>query len=222
MAAADIARFTLGECLRYPYRPMPPEVLQRWARHLMQRMRFELLAEGTLPTESGLIAATHRSALDILVLLAHAPGRFLSRHDVAEWPLAGTLAKQAGTVFVDRDSPTSGFAALRALKRRAELGDRILLFPEGRTHAGDTVGPLKPGVLRLAQALRQPIVPIGLAYPPALEYVDISFATHLKRAMQARDRRIGLCIGQPLQDPTPALLRERLGELASAARALRE
>ncbi|MFE9222566.1 1-acyl-sn-glycerol-3-phosphate acyltransferase [Streptomyces lavendulae] len=52
-----------------------------------------------------LVVANHMSWVDPLALVSVEPGSVLARHDVGGWPVIGTLARRAGTVFIDRGSP---------------------------------------------------------------------------------------------------------------------
>ena len=49
------------------------------------------------------MVANHISWLDILVMLAVQPVRFVSKADVKHWPLIGWLATHAGTLYIERD-----------------------------------------------------------------------------------------------------------------------
>src|SRR5690242_3777979 len=49
-----------------------------------------------------LFISNHISFIDILVLGASIPGFFVSKSEVAKWPLFGWVASLSGTVFVNR------------------------------------------------------------------------------------------------------------------------
>ena len=144
---------------------LPPLMLLQWAalslghplsralpvvfhRFLLRLLGVRLHVSGAIARERPLvIVANHVSWLDILTLTAVAPVRFVSKAEVARWPVIGWLAKLQRSVFLDRgDRATVGskagevIAALRA-------GDLVVVFPEGTTSDGNRVLPFKSGLL---------------------------------------------------------------------------
>jgi 1-acyl-sn-glycerol-3-phosphate acyltransferase len=202
--------------------------LRRWAALQLRLMGIELEVEGgTPPPRVGrLIVSSHRSAVDILIATALFGGRILSRGDIADWPIAGRLARRTGTIFVDRESQSSGASAIRQIRRALKEGHTVTVFPEGTTYPGDEVRPFKPGVFAAARGLDVEIVPMGVAYPPGVEYWEESFAAHLGRVAARRATRVGAAVGEPRRVPrqkTSALaasLQDEVQALTHAARRL--
>ena len=64
-----------------------------------------------------MLAANHISWLDILVMHAARHCRFVSKSDVKHWPLIGTLATGAGTLYIERESRRD---AMRGVHHMAE------------------------------------------------------------------------------------------------------
>lgn len=161
-----------------------------------------------------LVVANHQSALDIAVMLSVFQGVLVSRHDVADWPLLGRLAKHGDTIFVDRDDRRSGAVALREIRRRAKEGRTVVAFPEGRTFPGDTVHEFHPGAFAAVRSLGVPIIPVGLAYSPAIPYGDESFGKHIGKIAARKQTRIAVQLGEPL----PADLDARAAATAARSR----
>src|SRR3546814_15213445 len=71
-----------------------------------------------------LFACNHSSYLDIMVLRGLIPGCFVSKAEVADWPLFGLLARLQRTVFIDR---RAGRAARHrhALQARLDAGANL-------------------------------------------------------------------------------------------------
>ena len=105
-----------------------------WAAQLLAILGVRLSVHGVMQTSSVWVA-NHVSWLDIIVLMAVAPSRFLSKEEVAYWPLIGWLARRAGTVFIRRGAGESE-AVAQQLNRLVVLGDRVLFFPEGTSSSG--------------------------------------------------------------------------------------
>jgi 1-acyl-sn-glycerol-3-phosphate acyltransferase len=172
-----------------------------------------------------LVVANHRAALDIGVLLTQLDAAFLSRSDLAEWPLLGRLARHANTVFVDRASETSGANAIRAIRRHLAAGESVVVFPEGTTFRGDEVQTFKPGAFVAARGLDVDVVPVGLAYPHGVEYVGVDFVTHLRTVASRPRTDVSVVVGTPFHASSgkTAQLAERaqneVGELVRRARA---
>jgi 1-acyl-sn-glycerol-3-phosphate acyltransferase len=157
------------------------------------------LVHGKRTHEGGsLVVANHQSALDIGVMLSLFQGVMLSRHDLADWPLLGRLAKHGETIFVDREDRRSGAAALREIRRRAKAGRTVVAFPEGGTFPGDSVHEFHPGAFAAVRSLDVPIIPVGLAYSPPVPFEKESFAKHIANIAARPTTRIAVHLGRPL------------------------
>jgi len=185
----------------------------RFTDGVLRLFGTELHVRGTTRFDGGaLIVANHQSALDIGVMLSVFRGLLVSRHDVADWPLLGRLAKHGNTIFVNRDDRRSGAAALREIRRRVKERQVVVAFPEGATFPGDDVHEFHPGTFAAVGSIDAPVVPVGLAYSPAVHYGKESFAKHMSKVAARQATRISVEVGEPL----PSGLDAR--EAAEAAR----
>lgn len=118
---------------------------------------------GTLPEGPVLLLSNHISWTDIPVLGGLMEIRFLSKAEVARWPLVGWLSRQAGTLFISRGG---GEAAQRRddISQTLQAGQSVLIFPEGTTTSGLTVLPFFPRLIGAASAAGVPVVPVTIAY----------------------------------------------------------
>ena len=147
-------------------------------------------------TGARLVVANHRSPLDVTLLLSRFGGCCLSRADLGEWPVVGRAARRAGTIFVDRDDRRSGAAAIRQIRTRLRAGRTVILFPEGTTSRGDRVRSFQAGALAAARGLDVEVVPVGLAYPSALEFDGESFEGFVRRISGLRGAGACLQVGR--------------------------
>jgi 1-acyl-sn-glycerol-3-phosphate acyltransferase len=171
----------------------------RFTNGVLRLFGAELLVDGALDLDRGaLVVANHQSGLDIGVMLSLFRGILVSRHDVAEWPLLGRMAKHGDTIFVDREDRRSGAAALREIRRRVKEGRVVVAFPEGGTFPGDSVHEFHPGTFAAVSSLGAPVIPVGLAYSPAVHYGKESFAEHMSKVAARQMTRIAVHIGEPL------------------------
>jgi 1-acyl-sn-glycerol-3-phosphate acyltransferase len=165
-ALAGLATTTLVFPLVRP--PTRRAIIRRWSGKLLHLLAVESRVHGRIDAHRGnlLIVANHISWLDIFVINAHHPSRFVAKAELAAWPLAGRLIRATGTIFVERarrhDTRRVNHHAAQALA----AGDVVAVFPEGTTTHGDEV-------LRFHASLLQPVVETqGHVQPVALRYTD--------------------------------------------------
>jgi 1-acyl-sn-glycerol-3-phosphate acyltransferase len=145
---------------------------------LAARLFYRLETAGERAPADGplLVVANHPNSLldPALVTVAVArPARFLAKAPLFVDPKVGWLVRASGAIPVHRrqdgDAPPSGNDdTFRAAEAALVGGDAIALFPEGISHAGAGLAPLKTGAARLAlqTAARLggafPLVPVGI------------------------------------------------------------
>lgn len=182
----------------------------RFTHGVLRLFGTDLVVQGSIGSIGGaLVVANHQSALDIGVMLALSRGVLVSRHDVAGWPLLGRLAKHGNTIFVDREDRRSGASAIREIRRRIKEGHVVVAFPEGGTFPGDSVHEFHPGAFAAVGSLAVPVIPVGLAYAPAVHYGKESFAEHMSKVAARRRTRIAVCFGARLPDEPDARVMAR-------------
>lgn len=140
--------------------------LHKLCRSLLRHLEIEVVVEGTLPS-SGLLVTNHVSFLDIIFLGAVTPMVFVSKSDVAEWPIIGTIASCAGTVFVERRRRLDVSRVNSQVSQALNTGSLVTLFPEGTSSDGSEVLPFQPSLL-------QPAVEAGISITPGyLRYTGL-------------------------------------------------
>lgn len=102
------------------------------------------------PIRPTLFVVNHSSYLDIPVLGSLIAGAFVAKTEVGGWPVFGWLAKMQRTVFVDRRRNTT-HRQRDDLQRRLDLGDDLILFPEGTSNDGNRVLPFRSALLSVAE-----------------------------------------------------------------------
>lgn len=144
------------------------ELTRRWCLKLLALMRVEARIHGTIGDDGGnvLIVANHISWLDIFVINAHRPARFVAKSELADWPLVGRLISGAGTIFIERARKTDTHRVNRVAADALASGEVIVVFPEGTTTDGRQV-------LKFHGSLLQPICDAdGHVLPVAIRYRD--------------------------------------------------
>ena len=167
MAAGLLLCLPLHYMWRMVGRPSPwPRRFLGWvARCAGMRARIE----GSPRRSNVLILANHLSWLDIMLVAGATGAAFVSRDDVADWPLFGWLARLNNTVFVARGSRRAVHRQAESLRRALASGQPVALFPEGTTDGGTNVLPFRASLL--AAVLPPPpglvVQPVAIDYGPA-------------------------------------------------------
>lgn len=167
-----------------------------WSAKLLRVLGVRLTSEGPQAPAPRLITANHISWLDIAAMHAVMPeARFVSKADIATWPLVGALATAVGTLYIERASKRD---ALRVVHKTAEAlaaGETVAVFPEGTTGAGYPLLPLHGNLLQAAISTHTPLQPVVLRWhQPNVPYSDaapyigqMSLMESLWRILTAKD-----------------------------------
>jgi 1-acyl-sn-glycerol-3-phosphate acyltransferase len=176
----------------------------RALHHVTQQMArtqgIVVRSSGRIPAGPVLLLANHVTYLDPIAITAALPCLPVAKAEVAKWPLIGTLARQAGVHFVQRERAQSRAGALRAMVRTLRGGASVLNFPEGTTTEGAAVLPLQPGSLAAARMAQVRIVPVAISWdPPEVSWTgEASFVPHYLRTAARPTLHANLRWGEPL------------------------
>ena len=172
-----------------------------------------------------LFVSNHSSWLDVPVLGGRLEACFISKDDVAGWPVVSTVAKLGRSVFVSRQRNATA-RERDALMNRLAKGDNLVLFPEGTTSDGSRVLPFRSSFFAIAEGEPRPLIqPVSVVYdrlgglpagraarPLFAWYGDMDIASHFWRLAQHRGLRATVLLHAPLD---PAMFANRK-ELAQA------
>ncbi len=201
ISGAMLAALTVEDRVRPVTDQRRNAYVQRWARSLLRLLQVDCkvdAAPGGADSPPRLVVANHRSTLDILLILHLFGGHLLARGDMAHWPAIGILARRAGTLFVDRDDPSSGAAAVQSMRERLRRGITVCVFPEGTTFPGDEVREFQAGAFIAVAREKGSVTPVGIAYAsPDAIYGDEPVGDHMKRLAESPSIRVAVAIGAP-------------------------
>ncbi|MEM8728586.1 MAG: lysophospholipid acyltransferase family protein [Pseudomonadota bacterium] len=124
------------------HRPWTPWITQAVCRTTLWLFGLRFRVCGSIMTHPGALVANHTSWLDIFTLNAAKRIYFVSKSEVAQWPVIGWLARATGTVFIDRDRRLAK-AHNRIFEARLTDGHKLLFFPEGTSTDGLRVLPFR-------------------------------------------------------------------------------
>src|SRR6185295_28294 len=138
-----------------------------WNARLLRLLGIALHSSGTPRQGATLIVSNHVSWLDILVINAVHPVRFVSKAEVRHWPLLGWLVACAGTLFIERERRRDALRVVHQVAAALRAGEIVALFPEGTTSDGNGVLPFHANLLQAALSAHAPMQPIALRYSDA-------------------------------------------------------
>jgi 1-acyl-sn-glycerol-3-phosphate acyltransferase len=151
--------------------------IAQWAKDFLRILGVQVRTTGSaVNTGPLLVVANHISWLDILVMLAVQPVRFVSKADIKHWPLIGWLATNAGTLYIERASRRDALRVVHHIAealREAPAGTPvhtasiIAVFPEGTTGDGTVVLPFHANLVQAAISAQAPVQPVALRYQDA-------------------------------------------------------
>jgi 1-acyl-sn-glycerol-3-phosphate acyltransferase len=177
-----------------------------WHKMVMFVLGFRVHVHGRLADQRPLlVAANHISWTDIMLLGSVADVYFISKSELAGWPIIGYLARYQRTVFVERERRRKSGEQAAEIAIRLVQGHPMVLFAEGSTHDGNHMAPFKSTLFGAASlALSKGGVDCVHVQPVAIAY------TRLQGLPMGRQHRVHAAwIGDRTLVPhIKALLRE--------------
>lgn len=125
-----------------------PQLFHRgvcWAFGLKVHCSGEIVNQGSV-----LFVSNHLAVTDIFVLGGYVRASFVSKADVASWPLLGWMSRLQNTLFIER----SVHQIKRQIRHLGELmgkGMGLLFFPEGTAADGVTLLPFKSSLFAVLE-----------------------------------------------------------------------
>lgn len=113
--------------------------MQRWSLKLLEILHVRLHAFGTENTtghSAKLLVANHISWLDVFVINASTPARFVAKAEVSSWPLIGWLVRRSGTAFVKRERSRDTLRVNQVIEESLLAGEDMALFLQGTSTDG--------------------------------------------------------------------------------------
>lgn len=139
--------------------------VQAWADGMLGKVGITLERQGT-PAAAGpvLLVANHISWLDIVTMHAARYCRFVSKAGIRQWPMVGSMADAAGTLYIQRESRRDAMRVVHQMAESLRAGDVVAVFPEGTTSDGITLLPFHANLLQAAIAVNAPVQPVAISY----------------------------------------------------------
>ncbi len=183
-------------------------LIKRWSARLLRILAVESRVEGVLVTQAGnvLVVANHISWLDIFVLNATHPVRFVAKSELMQWPVISQMIRGAGTVFIERERRRDTHRVNQQMASVLAGGDVVAIFPEGTTTDGRDMLPFRSSLLQPIVEAKGHVQPVAIRYHThdgelslAPVYVgDTSFASSFWTVCAARRLVVTLSARPPL------------------------
>lgn len=195
----------------YPHFPLNIQrrMMQNWAAGLLSILEIRLHCYGKMPaleTPRVLFAANHVSWLDICVLMAACPTRFVAKTEISNWPILGLLCRNVGTLFIERTKRSDTLRINQRISEVLEGGERVTVFPEGTTTNGMQLNHFHASLLQSAVTADALIYPIAIGYRNSAgdicqeaAYIEPSLVLSLQRILSQTRIDVNLTFNQPIQ-----------------------
>lgn len=139
--------------------------VQAWAMQLLRIWDIDLEVRGKpVVTGPALLVSNHISWLDILVIHATRHCRFVSKSELRDWPLLGTLATGAGTLYIERAQRKDAMRMVKDMAQSLRNGEVLAVFPEGTTGDGIGILPFHANLIQSAIEGQAPVQPLALQF----------------------------------------------------------
>lgn len=163
----------------------------RWLRCFGGIIGLRVRRQGRPAERSALMVSNHISWLDVLVVGRYSPGCFIAKSDVADWPVIGYLAGQAGTLFIRRGETRQLHAVCEKIAREFKAQRAVIAFPEGTTSRGDRLLPFHASLFQPAAAAGADVQPVAISYCGKARALapfigDDAFVPHLLKLLTLR------------------------------------
>ena len=169
-------------------------VMRRWCQAMCWALGVRVERLGRPPAPGAFVVCNHLSYLDVVVLGGATDTVFVSKAEVADWPVIGSLARQFGTIFLTRERKRDLPAVNVAIRAALARGEGVVVFPEGTSTKGEDVLTFRPSLLAPAADGVLEVVAAAVSYrtapgdPPASLSVcwwgDMPFTPHVRELLQ--------------------------------------
>ncbi len=136
-----------------------------WYRRLLVIMNVRLEVQGARPKATVLAVSNHVSWVDILIYGSLLQPAFVSKAEVAKWPIVGAIARATHTIFLPRGAFKTRQTS-DTLAATLKQGTSVMLFPEAATSDSVTPGRFHARLFTAALDHDYAVQPVAIRYLP--------------------------------------------------------
>jgi 1-acyl-sn-glycerol-3-phosphate acyltransferase len=181
----------------------------QWAQKFLRILNIKLHFSGTMPavnqSPGGIFVANHTSWLDILVILAVFPVRFVAKAEIRTWPLVGRLCRNAGTLFIEREKRSDTLRINQVVSGMLLAGRSVVVFPEGMTSNGEALQHFHASLLQPTVIVQTFLYPVAIRYRKhdgtrntSVTYVNVSILQSLMQILSEPEIEAELIFTEPI------------------------
>lgn len=200
-------------------------IIENWLHRSAEIIGIEFHVHGKATESPTFVVANHISWIDIIIISSVVPVSFLSKAEIRRWPIIGTLAAKAGTLFIHRGAKNGAEEAIKLMQKKLVAGHNVASFPEAKTTDGTQVHPFHARIFAAAIEANVLVQPIALCYPtktnikdvnPIVPYVEgPNLVRHAFKIMCAKQTIAAVTFCKPIE--TSGKMRKELAQSAQDA-----
>jgi len=134
------------------------------ARLLLRSCGGKLTVEGKPPVTPFILVSNHLGYMDIVAMHTVVPAYYISKKEVANWPIIGALVRNLNCLFVDREDPRDLVRLNPMITELVGKGLGVVFYPEGTSTRGETILPFMPSLLESAAVNDFPVYYASISY----------------------------------------------------------
>lgn len=161
---------------RVGHDPLAHRCTRWWAGSLLRCFGFRTRQVGDPLPDAAMFVCNHVSWLDICLMHSQRAVCFVSKAEIAHWPLIGWIAACGGTIFHQRGSTGSLAKVMQTMVERMRCGRSVAVFPEGGTSHDGQLRTFHARIFQAALDADTPVQPVAMRYARGGErWLDAGF-----------------------------------------------
>lgn len=151
-------------------------IIGGWARLACGIMGLRIEARGEPPKPPFFLVSNHLSYIDVIVYATRLDCVFIAKSEVGEWPGIGRVARNVGTIFLERRNFQALPRVIGLIDQNLDDEGGVVLFAEGTSTRGEKVLPFSPALLEPAARSGYPVSYASISYrtPPGETPAELS------------------------------------------------
>lgn len=195
-------------------------IFRSWAKSFVGISGFEVNVVGEKPQAPFFLVSNHLGYIDIPIIRSQIETLYVSKSEVGDWPLAGKIVEDMGTIFIDRrnhrDIPRAGEEILKSLSR----GEGVVVFPEGTSGSGRDLLAINSSFFEFPASNEIPVVVMTVSYRTSVGdpdpsssvswWDDTPFPKHIFNLFKLRKPAVTLRFGRVVSDANRKVLAKQV------------